>query len=232
MDTAPVIEPQAFLRWVRPPQQARTRATLTRLLDAAEDLFAEKSFDEVGVADLTRRARTSVGGFYRRFRDKDGLLQAVHERFCDDARATADVALDPAQWSGASLAEIVEKVTAFLVEIYRDRKGLLRAFMLRGPADAIVRERTESVFQYIATRWRGLASERRAEIAHPAPEEAATFGLRVVVGTLDYWIQLDPPAPELDEQKLTRELTRVFTSYLGVSPHVSGPVHEGERRRP
>ena len=76
--------PQASLRWVRPPQQERTRASLTRLLDAAETLLGEKSFDEVSIAEVTREARTSIGGFYRRFADKDGLLHALHERFCDE----------------------------------------------------------------------------------------------------------------------------------------------------
>jgi AcrR family transcriptional regulator len=209
------VQTQAVLRWVRPPHQARTRATLTRLLDAAEELLAEKGFDDIGIADVTRRAHTSVGGFYRRFPDKAGLLQAVHERFCDESRATADEALNPALWAGASLYDIVEKVTTFLVEIYRDRRGLLRAFLSSGLTDRVVHERTESVFQYIAGRLRVLIRERRDEISHPDADIAANFGLRVVAGTLDYWVQHDSGAPELDERRLTVELTRVFTSYLG-----------------
>jgi AcrR family transcriptional regulator len=213
--TAAKTAPQAVLRWVRPPRQERTRASLTRLLDAAEALLAEKSFDDISIAEVTRLGKTSIGGFYRRFPDKDGLLHAAHERFCDDARATADEALSLEKWAGASLVEILEQVTAFLVEIHREKKGLFRAFLLRGLSDTVVRERTESVFRYIEERLRDLLRERKAEISHPDPETAAAFGLRVVIATLDMWVQLEPRTPEFAPQPLAAELTRVFTSYLG-----------------
>jgi AcrR family transcriptional regulator len=213
--TAPKPAPHALLRWVRPPQQERTRASLTRILDAAEALLAEKSFDDISIAEVTRLGKTSIGGFYRRFADKDGLLHAAHERFCDDARATADEALSLEKWAGATLLEILEQVTAFLVRIHRERKGLFRAFLLRGLSDAVVRERTESVFLYIEERLRDLLRERRDEISHPDPETAAAFGLRVVIATLDLWVQLEPGTPEFAEDRLAAELTRVFTAYLG-----------------
>jgi len=208
--------PQASLRWVRPPQQERTRASLTRLLDAAETLLGEKSFDEVSIAEVTREARTSIGGFYRRFADKDGLLHALHERFCDDAVATTDDALDAEKWAGASLEEILAQVTAFLVDIHREKRGLLRAFLLRGLSDAVVRERTEDVFRYIGDALRVLLREHRDEISHPDPDTAAAFGLRVVLATLEHWVQLEPTTPEFTPPALTHELTRVFVTYLGV----------------
>jgi AcrR family transcriptional regulator len=208
--------PQASLRWVRPPQQERTRASLTRLLDAAETLLEHKSFDDVSIAEVTREARTSIGGFYRRFHDKDGLLHALHERFCEDARATTDDALDAEKWAGASLMDILEQVTAFLVDIHREKRGLFRAFLLRGLSDTVVRERTDEVFRYIGDQLRGLLREHHAEISHPDPDTAAAFGLRVVLATLDHWVQLDPKTPEFTPPKLTDELTRVFATYLGV----------------
>ena len=60
----------AGLHWVRPPQQARSQETLNRLLDAAEQLVAEKGFDDTPVAEVARRAGSSVGAFYSRFREK------------------------------------------------------------------------------------------------------------------------------------------------------------------
>ena len=98
------------LRWVRPPQQARSQQTLDRLLDAAEALAAEKGFDDTTVAEVARRAGSSVGAFYTRFKDKDGLLHALYDRYYEQAIATADDALDPARWEGAGIAEIVDAV--------------------------------------------------------------------------------------------------------------------------
>ena len=117
------VEPrQGLLEWIRAPQQARTRECLNRLLDVAESLVAEKGFAGASIVEIAHRAGSSVGGFYRRFRDKDGLLHALHERFCEEARATADAAFDPARWEGTPTADVLDEFTAFLVRIVRDRE--------------------------------------------------------------------------------------------------------------
>ena len=72
------MTPGSELRWIRPPQQARSQETLERLLDAAETLVAEKGFDDTPVAEVARRAGSSVGAFYTRFPDKDALLHALY----------------------------------------------------------------------------------------------------------------------------------------------------------
>ena len=136
------------------------------------------------IAGQLFRAGTSVGGFYRRFRDKDGLLHALHERFCDDAIATADEALDLAKWTGSPLTEILSEVTAFLVRIHREREGLFRAFLLRGVNDADVRARTNQVFAHLAWLLRSLLRERHSEMSHVDPDTAAEVGLRAVLGSL------------------------------------------------
>ncbi len=216
MEASARTQPQSILRWVHPPQQARTRAALDRLLDAAEHLLAEHGFDEMSIADLARRARTSVGGFYRRFRDKEGLLQALHERFCAAARATADDAFERSKWAQASLGEILEQITAFLADIYREREGLFRAFLEQGAKHDNVRERTNGLFRHIAGRLADLLAERRDELTHPAPQLAANFGLRAVLGTLNHTIQLQPGSLTLDDPALDRELAWLLIRYLGV----------------
>lgn len=45
---------------VRTPQQARARATMDKLLAAARELLAEKSFEDVTVRAVVRRARSSL----------------------------------------------------------------------------------------------------------------------------------------------------------------------------
>jgi AcrR family transcriptional regulator len=226
--SAAALQPPTFLDWVRPPQQARTRKTLTRLLDAAEALVAEKGFGDAGIAEIAQRAGSSVGGFYRRFRDKQRLLQALHERFCEEAKATADVALDPQRWAGAPVAEIWEEFSAFLVRIYREREGLFRAFLRCGISDPEVRERSNRLFEYLAERLAALLEGR--EIAHPEARLGARFGLQVVLSTLNHVVQMQPPAMGLHDDRLARELSRVFLSYLGAEPNdIRTPPFERSR---
>ncbi len=223
--------PVHLLQWVRAPQQARTREGLARLLDAAEALVVARGFDDVGIAEIARRAGSSVGAFYRRFADKDGLLHALHERFCNEARATADAALAPARWSGAATEAVVHEFTRFLVQVFREREGFFRAILQRGAADPVVRERTDRLFEHLADRLAALLRGRRGDIAHGDPRLAATVGLRVVIGTLTHTIQTQPRTLSLADDRLGTELARVFIAYLGVASTTTNTKHPKARRR-
>ena len=208
------------LAWVRPPQQARSRATLTRILDAAEALLAEKSWEDSPVQEIARRADSSVGAFYTRFHDKHGLLRALQERFLEEALTTADAALDPERWEGASVAEIVTEVVAFLVQIHRERGALLRALQLRAATDHDFRARFVHLTRRIAAGLRSLVLARRAELTHPQPALAAEFSLRIMLAVLLQRLLLGDEVlgtRVLSERQLSAELTRACLAHLGVA---------------
>lgn len=214
------------LQWVRPPRQQRSQDTLDRILDAAAALVAEKGFEDSPLQEIVRRAGTSVGAFYTRFRDKDGLLFALHERHLDEAIATTDDALDPARWADARLDEVIRAVVGFLVAIYREQKGLLRAFVLRHHQDAEFRARQSRLSRHLNRRLAELLATRAEEIAHPAPERAIPLGLLTVLATLDATILFgDMHAPDLalSDEELASELARSWLSYLGHVAGASGP---------
>ncbi len=207
------------LRWVRPPQQARSQETLHRILDAAEALVSEKGFEDTPVAEVVRRAGSSVGAFYTRFRDKDGLLHALYDRYYAEAIATADAALDPERWEGATIPEILSSVIRFLVEIYRERTGLLRVFTLRNYSDPEFQARQERLSHHVNDRLAALLMARRHEITHPDPERAAAFGLTLVFSTLESVVlfgEFRSGALNLDDDELAVEFMRVYFAYLGL----------------
>lgn len=51
-----------------------------RILDTAAQLFREKGFDGIGVADLMKSAGLTHGGFYGHFASKDDLMAQATER--------------------------------------------------------------------------------------------------------------------------------------------------------
>ncbi len=103
------------LRWIRPRRQKRSQASFERILDAAESLLEDRSFDELTISDVVRRAESSVGAFYTRFSDKDALLDALYQRFQDQAIATMERHLAPEQWESASVEQIVTQIVGFAV---------------------------------------------------------------------------------------------------------------------
>lgn len=206
------------LRWVRPPQQVRSQETLTRILDAAEALVAEKGFEDTPISEIVRRAGSSVGAFYTRFADKDTLLHALYDRYLEQAIATTDDALDPARWESASITELLDAVVRFLVAIYREQQGLMRAFVMRNHSDATFQARRERLSHYVNERLAALLLERRDEITHPDPERAAAFGLTLVFSALDSVIlfgEFRSGNLALSDDDFAAELTRAYLAYLG-----------------
>ncbi len=214
------VAPQ--LEWIRPTHQARSRATLDRLLDAAEALLDEKAWEDVGVADIAQRADSSVGAFYSRFRDKDGLLNALHERFMSEAEATAEEMLDPRRWGQATVSEIVQDIIAFRVRIYSERVGLLRAFSLRTAQDHGFAARSQRYHRQLNEGFVALMIARRRELLHPEPANAAEFVGRLItsflVNRLLFDELVDPSGRVWSKSEITTELTHACLAYLGVFP--------------
>jgi AcrR family transcriptional regulator len=207
------------LRWVRPAQQVRSRETFQRLMDSAEELMAEKGFADVPVAEIARRAGFSVGAVYARFRDKAGILRCLRERFWDGARATADAALTPERWEGATVPEVAHETIAFMVQVHRDRVGILREIMGCAHADPEVGARLEELIAHVCQKLTRLLLARADEIGHPEPILAVEFGFRLLLGVMKEAILFGYAGthgiPKSDE-RLTAELTRAFLGYLGV----------------
>ncbi len=214
------------LRWVRPPQQARSRETLDRILDAAELLVAAKGFEDTPVGEVVRRAGSSVGAFYARFHDKDGLLYALYDRWLEQAVATTDDALDPERWAGASVPEILATVVPFLVSTFRERAGLIRAFVLRNQTDAEFRARQERLSHYVSTKLAELLLARRDSLEHPHPERAVVFGLTMAFSTIESAVLFGETRSRvltLSDDELAAELVRAFLAYLGVTEPTPNP---------
>lgn len=205
--------------WVRPPRQTRSQETLERILDAAEAVVSEKGFESATIAEIVAQAQSSIGAFYARFRDKESLLGCLHERFCEEAMATADAALDPAQWQDASVAEILQELLPFLIGTYRLRRGLLRAFLVQAGNDPSFADKAVRLGDHVALRVRELLLTRQHDLRHPEPALAVDLGLRVILGVLD-GTTLFPKTEQTEllhnDELLAQELTRLYLRYLGV----------------
>lgn len=212
------------LEWIRPPRQARSRATLDRLLDATEVLLAEKPWEVVGVADIAQRADSSVGAFYSRFSDKDAVLNALYERFVDEAVATYDEMFDPERWTGASVSAIVQAIIAFRVRIYSERVGLLRAFFHLAVYDKGFWVRGKRLRAHFTEAFVQLIIARRRELLHPEPASAAEFVARVIQSVLYHRVLFEleqSPDEAWSTDRITTELTHTCLAYLGVFPETA-----------
>ena len=75
-------------------QWARTAETQRALLDAAREVFAEQGFADASIAEVVRRAKSSVGSLYHHFGGKSELYFALwqeHQAAHDQAASGAVV---------------------------------------------------------------------------------------------------------------------------------------------
>ena len=206
---------------VRPPQQARSRATLDRFVASAVELLAERRFEDAPVAEIARRARASVGAFYARFPDKDALLAFMNEQMFHAGRANWDAFLAPDRWRDRGVAEVVEGVVRHLVRKRRAHRGVLRALALHArsrPAPGFL-EHATALNRHVHRRLRELLLDRRREIGNPDPERAIAIGLLMVDSATREAILFDEVAQvpgKPGDAQLARELSAAWLAYLGV----------------
>jgi AcrR family transcriptional regulator len=207
------------LDWVRPARQKRTQLALEALLDAAQQLANERPFDEIPVVEICKAAGCSVPGFYRRFADKEALLHALHTRHIAEAIATAENALDSARWEGAPLGEILAALITLVSRIDSRASGLRVTAARRATEDERFAERIVAARSAVFERLRDLLRSRRDEFAHPDPDLAANFLIRMTYGVLirqsDHGV-VDARVHPLSDRELVEEVTSAALAYLGV----------------
>lgn len=206
---------------VSPPKQQRSQQTLERLLDAAESLIEDKGLGDVTVPDIVARAGSSVGGFYARFRDKAELLRALEERFFAELGTRVDEISRPEHWGGASIPAIVRLCMIELVETFRQREALIRAFMARAAQDAVFMEEAHRFRCMVSDGIVRLLLTRSRSIRHPEPALAIDFGVQLAFGMMHHWVifgGVQAGGRRLSDRDLVEELSRSFLGYLTLAP--------------
>jgi AcrR family transcriptional regulator len=192
---------------------------MERVLDAAEALLGDKRFEDVHVSEIALRAETSVAAFYRRFKDKDALLHALHERLCEEAFATADEVLASERWKRAGIAEIFSDLIPFVIKALQRNEALDRAIYQRALADELMRERSSRLTRHVVSRVSELLLERSDEIRHPKPEMAVSFALIQAMALLvqHYTVAMREIEPVLmSDEQVALEVTSSVLAYLGI----------------
>lgn len=215
--TAPHPGPEGPL----PVAQSRGRETLERLVEAAEEVIAERGVDGASIAAITARAGTSVGNFYRRFPDKQSLLEHLERRVLAGRADFWDRELAADRWRGRRLEQLLERVVTEIVRRHEQDRGLLRAVALRARAEYEARVAAAGVD--LPGRLDDLVREvwPRA-VRHPQPRLAVRLGLEMVAATAGEVLLFRSLPEPVDADTLIAELTRAWLAYLTQPPPADG----------
>src|SRR4029077_843257 len=211
------------------PQQARSRESLRKLLKAAAEVLGQHGVEGTTIPRIAQHAGLTPGAIYRRFPDKDALLETVIIGILERQDERLRMGLTPAMARQIPLAVFAEQLINNMLVSYRANAGLMRA--LRQFAQG--RDHTSfyrkvnrlemRTYQYLVD----LFLEHRKEVKHPDPQMAVSFALVTLISTLielilvDHDMQCWQAVIPKDDLSLKSELLRSFLRYLGIEQKCS-----------
>lgn len=206
------------------PQQARSRESLKKLLRAAQEVLGQKGLERATIPLIAQHAGLTPGAVYRRFRDKDALLEAVILSLLKRQDQGMRVALTPDMARQIPLPVFAEQLIHSMLVSYRRNAGVIRAMRqflqarLHTPFCRTAARLEVNSYHYLVE----LFLEHRDEIPHPEPKIAVSFAIMMLISTLmelvvaegdlKLWKTLLPQ----DDAALKAQLLRAFLGYLGV----------------
>jgi AcrR family transcriptional regulator len=134
---------------VRVPQQARSRRTRQRILDAAIESFETLGYDETTTAEIARQAGLAIGSVYDYFRDKRAILLEILR---DTVELMADLVvqgLAPEAWAHADPREGVRRLLDQVFHSRTVRPGVQRILWERFFKDPEIRRAMEAIEQRV-----------------------------------------------------------------------------------
>ena len=196
---------------LRPPQQARSRAALQRLLTAAEEVLVTDGLDDFTIARVAEQAGVSVGGVYRRFAGKEQLIYAIKQALAERLELAVAQALEQAQ---PSLRGVIEAFTSALSETLND-SGRIIPVILAGGQTMQPPEEGLRVANSLQKRFLDAAAPHRGQIRHADPAVALTIVFRSVMGTGAHRAASSSLWPDgLTWREWAREIAAMNLAYL------------------
>ena len=204
------------------PQQARSRESLRKLLKAAAEVLGQHGIEGTTIPRIAAHAGLTPGAIYRRFDDKDALLETMILGILERQDERLRTGLTPEMAAQIPLPVLAEQVIHALVVSYRANARLMRSMR------QFARTRVDTEFWKKACRLEVRSYERLVDLflanangmQHPDPKMAVSLGMMMVVSTLQELV-LDTPEIRVwkglmpqNDLPLKDELTRAFLSYL------------------
>jgi AcrR family transcriptional regulator len=206
------------------PQQARSRESTRKLLKAAAEVLGQHGVEGATIPRIAEHAGLTPGAIYRRFHDKEALLETVILGILERQDERLRIALTPAMARQIPLSVFAEQLITNMLVSYRANAGLLRALrqFVKGRDNTAFYKKAVKLemrtFEYLIE----LFLMHRKEIRHPEPKTAVSFAVIMLTSTLVELILVDHDLKNWqavipkDDPSLKRELLRSFLNYLGI----------------
>jgi AcrR family transcriptional regulator len=194
----------------RRPRQARAVERFERILDTAEQVFAEVGFDSATTNSIATQAGTSVGSLYEFFPNKGALAMALADRYTERIGSLYETLIvDEPDMPGP---ELIARVVEALDRFYREHPGAvpllngrLTSEELAGAGASLQRAMVVRIEAVIKSRRRELSAPRRQLVAQVIAEMARSL------------LVLADQVPLHQRHAVVREIERAIIGYLATT---------------
>ena len=204
---------------MRPPQQARSRASWERVLDEGVALLEDVGYDGLTVAALCERAGVTSPTVYARAGNKEQLLLAIYEHAMARIGTGDRLAVDDPRWHGLRPEALMRRLVDEFAHVWLDNVPVLRATVLRAASDPAIWRRGQLRSQDVARRFRAIALQHLDRVATPSEERAVDACLRIIYAALVqrvmYGEDFESDVP-LGDAELVTTLGDIAVRYLGI----------------
>jgi AcrR family transcriptional regulator len=169
-----------------PPKQARSIATEQKMLAAAEELLQNGDPQHVTVENVVRLSGSTVGSFYARFGNVEGLFEALHKRYLDSIFESKLISATFRSIAQPDLKSSLRDGYKTILEFgYKNRK--LLAYFITHPSDDALMIRRVLVDSMLNN-----LKAHRSEVAHKDLKRASENAMRLVHMAFVGVVFLDP----------------------------------------
>jgi AcrR family transcriptional regulator len=187
--------------------ERKQRAARSRIIDAADALFAERGFDAVSVTDIADRAEVGRTTFFRHFGDKTEVVFAKEQTIFDAIAAATSEVWDPTQ-SLKSLAGALGALEPLVLRLCMQATTDLAAYRRH----TLLVEAHEALRSREAVKHQDIANEfAKVLTKHDAPLDVAT-----IAGQLAVACYASGRILATDPSNLITETRNAFRSILAI----------------
>ena len=179
--------------------QKRSQETRSKILNAAQTLFAQSGYDATGVADICQAAGVSKGSFYYHFPSK----QALFLELLDEWLAGLDAQLNLLRQNDKNVPESLIAMTSVMPLVFQsagDHLQMFLEFWIQASRDATIWEATIAPYHHYQTLFASLIEEGITEgsLEPVDPQLTAQVIVSLAVGLLLQGL-LDPQGADWEK---------------------------------
>ncbi len=195
-------------------RQGRSVVTHDRLCDAAEKILREGGLAACTIQEVAARSDRSAGSIYRRFGDKDGMIEAVIERYLERTLAANEANLSLLAEKCPDLSGRLKALVRGAIAGWRRDGKLTEAFReaaamsSHGALPAAFARTRKATLDLAKRALHGCA----AEISRPNKARAIDFAIAMLAGAIESMARA--PTPPLRDAVIRTELHAMLASYL------------------